>query len=87
MRVAGKVVKAPPSVAKPAPAAEVRPNDPQVIEPTPDEERNGWTRETLTTYLIQRAAQQNQYATEHQTKAREVRTESAAGFDPHRWGR
>ena len=87
MKVGGKVIAAPPSIKPPAAAADVRPNDPAVIEPTKEEARNGWTREALTTYMIERASQQQQFATEMAGKNRPVRSETTAGFDPHRWGR
>lgn len=85
MRVGGKVVKPPPSVARPEPQAEVRPDDPPVIEPTRDEQRNGWTREKLTNYMIERAAQQQAFALEFSDKKRDAKGEGASGFDPHRW--
>jgi hypothetical protein len=56
-------------------------------EPTPDERRNGWTRESLSKYLAERRDQIKAYA-EAQAKRpnRTARTETTTTFDPHLWG-
>lgn len=86
MRVGGKIVKPPPSVAKPAPGDDLRADDPSVVEPTRDEARNGWTRESLNEYLRSRATQQDEFRREFTDKRRDVTIEATAKFDPHRWG-
>lgn len=67
--------------------AEPDPAVPGDLELTPEERRNGWTRESLRRYLTERAAQRLQWATEQDKQTRRsARTESTQKFDPHRWG-
>lgn len=62
-----------------------------MVKPTPEEERNGWTEETLTKYLKDRdlaAASSIRNDFDPQTKrfARDRRPTVANGkYRPHRW--
>lgn len=58
----------------------------KLVEPTPEELRNGWTRERLNRYLRERAAQQESYAAEGKAKQPSARSETTVKFDPHKWG-
>jgi hypothetical protein len=57
-------------------------------EPTPDERRNGWTRETLARYLAQRQQEQQAFATaQEKNRGRKLRVENTVAFDPLTWGK
>lgn len=86
MRVGGKIVKPPPSVAKVASDDDQRAGDPSAPEPTRDEARNGWTRESLNEYLRSRATQQEEFQREFTDKRRQAASQTTSKFDPHRWG-
>lgn len=59
---------------------------PTAVTPTPDERRNGWTVETLTAYLDQRASERADYAKliEDATPRRAVSV-TTRDFNPHDW--
>ena len=55
-------------------------------EPTADEKKNGWTRDSLAQYLAERADQTQQFAKLKAERAvRPARAETVHRFDPHRW--
>ncbi len=54
------------------------------VEPTPEEIRNGWTKEKLTEYLNQRRTQAVQFAFRAK-KAKVARVENHFGFSPFDW--
>ncbi len=57
-------------------------NSDGLIEPTADEAKNGWTAETLTKYLQERAQAQTLTAL-HRPPAKPTRANSK--YSPHRW--
>ena len=59
----------------------------QRIEPTEEERRNGWTTETLTAYLAERAAGQALAVDVNSLHRRNARrpNESNHRYRPHRW--
>ena len=57
----------------------------QLIEPTPDERRNGWTAETLTRYIRERNGGEDFTAHRLPDRRGEVRVESADSRHPHDW--
>jgi hypothetical protein len=64
-----------------------------MVKPTPDEERNGWTEETLTAYLEKQATAQaasiNNEPDPMFKRGRRRRDQPAAEanhrYNPHRW--
>ena len=56
-----------------------------MIEPTPDERRNGWTAETLTRYIRERNGGEDFTAHRRPDRRGEVRVESADFYHPHDW--
>lgn len=59
-------------------------SDGRLVEPTRLEKRNGWTAETLTAYLNERAASQLNAADIHGRPPRRP-DESNHRYRPHRW--
>ena len=55
-----------------------------LVQPTPEEIRNGWTAESLTAYLNERQGQKAKFAFQ-QKKPRVLRVENHLGFHPHDW--
>jgi hypothetical protein len=59
-----------------------------MVEPTRDDIKNGWTRESLNRYLRERADQKKTYAAELEgSKLKPAKSENTTKFDPHKWGR
>lgn len=59
----------------------------EMIEPTEDEKRNGWTKKTLTAYLAERLAGQSlaiNVDTLHRKAARRQNIQNHK-YNPHRW--
>ena len=59
----------------------------EIIEPTKDEKKNGWTAKTLTKYLAERAAGQSlavDVNSLHRRKARRPDVQNHR-YRPHRW--
>ena len=55
-------------------------------EPTPDEKRNGWTKESLAAYLTERSGQQHDYAKQiAQSPSANLQVENTRQFNPHDW--
>ena len=59
----------------------------QAIEPTEEEKKNGWTRETLTQYLAERFAAQSLAVDVDSLHRRTARRPNEANhrYRPHRW--
>lgn len=57
------------------------------IEPTDEEKRNGWTKETLSRYLAERRAGQSLAADPESALRRLARrpTEQNHRYNPHKW--
>lgn len=58
-----------------------------VVEPTPDELRNGWTKETLSQYLSEREAGQSLSIDVNSLTRRAARRSDVQNhrYNPHRW--
>ena len=56
-----------------------------LIEPTPDEARNGWTAESLTRYLRERCGGEDFTAARLPDRRDVVRVESTDSHNPHNW--
>lgn len=52
-------------------------------EPTADERRNGWSKDSLNRYLAEREAQTSDYAARNVRKR--VEMQNTRNFNPHRW--
>lgn len=61
----------------------------ELIEPTEDEKRNGWTAETLTQYLAERSAGQSLSVDINSLHRRIARRPDVQNhrYNPHRWRR
>jgi hypothetical protein len=59
----------------------------ELIEPTDEEKRNGWTAETLTEYIAERRAGQSLHADPNSLQSRIARrpAETNHTYNPHRW--
>jgi hypothetical protein len=58
-----------------------------LAEPTRDDLKNGWTRESLNAYLAERAQQKEAFAAElAESKIKKAKSENVTKFDPHKWG-
>ncbi len=59
----------------------------KLIEPSPDEARNGWTAETLTTYLADQTAAQAERIDPVSVARKRARrpTRASSGYRPLRW--
>ncbi len=59
----------------------------QLVEPTEDERRNGWTAETLTAYLAERNSAQERYIDPHDESRRRRPNAANSRYRPHKWRR
>lgn len=59
----------------------------ELVEPTDEERRNGWTAETLTAYLAERRAGQSLAADPDSLHRQTARRPGEANhrYNPHRW--
>lgn len=59
----------------------------ELVEPTDEEKKNGWTAETLTAYLTERLAGQSLAVDVNSIHRRAARrpTEANHRYRPHRW--
>ena len=71
-----------PPWLKGAPEPEPVTAEPDLIEPTAEEAKNGWTAETLTTYVAEREkARSELIVTRRPVKPRMAKSK----YSPHRW--
>lgn len=59
-------------------------DDKPSVEPTPDEIKNGWTKESLNRYLAERDQQAADVLLRNERRKR-ARIESTQSFNPHKW--
>ena len=58
-----------------------------LIEPSVEELRNGWTKETLTKYLVERNAIQSLKIDIHNPQRKIKPSSQNHSYSPHRWRR
>lgn len=57
----------------------------EIIEPTEEEKKNGWTKETLSKYLKERGAFQGIMADPHSAHRKVIPDEQNHRYRVHRW--
>lgn len=60
-------------------------DDIELVEPTPDEARNGWTAESLTEYLRDQKAAQSMRMNPHSVMRRQPPRRANSKYQPLRW--